>query len=119
MKSLNGFAWLAAAFVLACMLLNSNPPIGPGIALAQSDLTAFSQDWEVLFDSALGDDVELARQPRALFICDADGGTIDMAPWRTPAATPASFPVSGGVIYPLSPSVIADTSTAECVIALY
>lgn len=109
---------LLAGLMLGYVLETRDPPlVGPHAVLGQAaELTAFSQDWEVVTPD---DETQLARQPRALFICDADGGDIDMAPWRSPNATPATFPVSGGVIYPLSPSIIAETTTVDCIIALY
>lgn len=95
----------------------SEPPLfGPGFAFAQQDLTAYSQEWEAITPS---DTQTLSRQPRALFVCDEDGGTIDMSPWRAPNATPLSFPVSGGAIYPLSPGRVVESTTVECLIALY
>lgn len=108
---------LLAGLMLGYVLETRDPPlVGPHLAFAQSELTAFSQDWAIVTPD---DETPLARQPRALFICDADGGDIDMVPWRSPNAMAATFPVSGGVIYPLSPSLIAETTTVDCIIALY
>ena len=110
------FVAITLLVLVGFFLLGHNPVIQPAFAQPLQNVTAFSQDWALLTES---DTVNLSRQPRALFICSAGGGTLVVAPWANPEASPTTFTVNGGTIYPISPGRLYVSSTVTCVAALY